>query len=53
MNETELKQFEELADVIASPPNNETYKKANEHLNAFTSDLENWDKIQSVLDMSK
>lgn len=45
MNETELKQFEELAEVLANPTNNEAYQKANESLNAVTSDLNNWDKV--------
>lgn len=53
MDANELKQFEELTDIIANPPNNEAYQKANESLNTFTSDLGNMDKIHSALELSK
>lgn len=57
MNETELKDFEALANVIANPSSSGSYgtdyQKANETLNAVTSDLENWDKIHSVLELTE
>ncbi len=57
MNETELKDFEVLANMIANPTSessvNGEYQKANESLNAFTSDLANWDKIHSVLELTQ
>ena len=53
MNEGELKEFEELCDIIASPTNNDEYQKANQGLNAFTSDLSNWDNLQSVMRLTE
>ena len=53
MNETELKEFEELTNVIANPPSTDSYNKANEKLNAFVSEIENWDKLISCLETSK
>lgn len=53
MNESEISEFEQLADILAQPPNNEAYQKANESLNSFTNDLNNWDKIHSILELSK
>lgn len=47
---TEIDGFEELADTITSPPNNEAYQKANELLTAFNSELDNFDKIFFILD---
>jgi len=39
MKSTELKEFEELAEVLANPPNNEAYQKANASLNSFTNEV--------------
>lgn len=52
-NTTEISQFEDLADAIASPPNNEAYQKANQMLTQFTSDYNNFDKIHIILDKTK
>jgi len=53
MNEVELKEFETLSNIIANPTNNQQYQKANQDLNTYTSDLSNWDKIQSVLELTQ
>jgi hypothetical protein len=37
MNETDLKEFEEISDILASPPTVDAYNKANESMNAFAS----------------
>ncbi|CAI2369585.1 unnamed protein product [Moneuplotes crassus] len=57
MDQTELKEFETLANAIANPSaagsSSGDYQKANEALNAYTSVLDNWDKIQSVLQLTQ
>jgi hypothetical protein len=37
MNGTILKEFEQISDILASPPNVDAYNKANESMNAFAA----------------